>query len=95
MVYSAAAGMVNAVRETCAEADYTWAAEAGESGCGDGPLERRSQLRRRGEWNATSPSLEKRLPPSDPGSGGQIDCDYSVDMCTGPRVISKCKPVSS
>lgn len=80
---------MNAVRSTCAEVTYKAAADYGESGCGDGPLERRSAMRL-GELdgNITMPSLNKRLPPTDPDGADMMECNYKTDMCTGPRVIS-------
>ena len=92
MVYSAAAGMVSAVRSTCAEASYQGEPGAGESGCGNGALERRSPLRRRDDMdrNVTTSSLDKRLPPTDPDGTDPVECTYFSKMCTGPRVISTC-----
>ena len=94
MVYSAAAGLVNAALKTCSDVSYQDAADLGESGCGEGPIEKRhprlpvSFLDR--DPDATdSSSLEQRIPPTDPDGTDPIMCSYATKMCTGPKVISK------
>lgn len=81
--------MVSAVRKSCVEVPYEDNASAGESGCGEGPLERRNPIRRR-DWmhgNRTISSLDKRLPPTDADGADPIECTYEAEMCSGPRVI--------
>lgn len=85
---------MNAVRETCTEVTYKDDANPGESGCGDGPLERRSPMPLGDDLdgNTATSSLNKRLPPTDIDGTDPIECNYNTNMCTGPRIISMYTP---
>ncbi|KAL6850626.1 hypothetical protein ACO1O0_007750 [Amphichorda felina] len=93
MLYSAAAGLVNAALKTCSDVSYQDAADLGESGCGEGPIEKRhprlpASLLDRDPDATDSSSLEQRIPPTDPDGTDPIMCSYATKMCTGPKVIT-------
>lgn len=91
MLYSAVAGLVKSASETCADVDYEDSADPGESGCGDGPIEKRHPPASISYWDRgeLESSLGKRISPGDPVGESPMTCTYSTQMCTGPKVISK------